>query len=200
MITAETSKQLELRAANVFTKMAGQFEDFRVGAFDWERQTAGAKNAIFGGTYDHVNVLVSKLIAGIDRQSATMPHWLSRESSLTNQSVAEKLQPGGAALWTEKFGTPRLHECVRVIGVGGVGQGIVEIMEAARPQRIGSAASPDAASTKRRALTPAPELYPGIDFARIRARANELRESTETTLEAVGRVVEESGNTARHSA
>lgn len=202
MNVMEISKPLQSKQANPMASIAGycEFAKDVVQGSDCELRSA-TKGAGIYSCLDQLQPIVNKVVVGAGLGSQTMLIGWPPRFSLTGQSQIEKVSLGAAKLraggW---YGMPRLHECIRVSGVSAIGRDIVEAMEEAKGKSRELRTDARTTRPQRRALQPAPELYPDLDFARIRARSTELRESTSSTAGAVGRIVGDSASAARRIA
>jgi hypothetical protein len=176
-LTAETANSIAFEGADVVTKIdaLGETPKALVGRSFGE--SSAAKGAFSCGYLANYHLHTSRATTGPAFGLTLVAPFSGaiQGSSLTGQSDAEKVISNFDRLAASYY-VARASELVGVKALGAAGRCIVETMEAAKPRWEKYEESHPSAPS-RRALQAAPELYPELDFDRMRSRASELRDA-----------------------
>lgn len=175
--TAETANPIAFEGADFVTKIdiLGETPKARMGRYFGE--SSAVKGAYSCGYLANYQLHTSRASTGPAFGLTFVAPFSGaiHRSSLTDQPATEKVVSNFDCLAASYYVT-RASELVGVKALGAAGRCIVETMEAAKP-RWEKYDQSQLSAPNRRALQAAPELYPELDFDRMRSRASELRDA-----------------------
>jgi hypothetical protein len=154
-------------------------------------ETSAAKGAVYEAYLRHYEFEMCKVRDAYSLSFPISHYGGALEPALSAQRIVRKVVQPDLGVGVIRRGAPRAGNWLRASTLL-CALGIVETMEGVKPkvQEMKKVAQPSLAA-RRRKLRPAQELYPDLDFERIRARVDELR-GTSSDSEAVSRILGQS--------
>lgn len=174
---ADTANSMAFEGADVVTKIDALGETRKAILGCSFGESSAAKAAFSCGYLANYHLHTSRAITGPTFGLTVFAPYsgVMHGSSLTGQSKTEKVVSNFDRLAAGYY-LARASELVGVKALGAASRCIVETMEAAKPRWEKYDESQPSAS-RHRVLQAAPELYPELDFDRMRSRASELRDA-----------------------